>query len=89
MPNKKRHNSDKPQNNYGGDYQCKQYEKREDGKEWCHDECNSDWNEFIVWSKTNNDGKLLCKGNRHNCLKLKQKWFASLSEKEKEKYRNK
>ena len=41
MPNKKRHNSDKPQNNYGGDYQCKQYEKREDGKEWCHDEAVS------------------------------------------------
>jgi hypothetical protein len=86
MKNKKRHYPDKPQNNYGGNYNCLQYDKRIDGTEWCHDEGNSDWSEFIKWSQCDENGKLKCKGNRHNCLKLRQKWLASLSDKEKSKY---
>jgi hypothetical protein len=86
--NKPRKDLEKPQNNYGGDYCCKQYDKREDGREWCHDEGNSNWDEFIKWAK-NKDGILPCKGNRHICYKLKLKWLASLSDEEKEKYLNK
>ena len=79
---KNRHYPDKEQNNYGGDYCCKQYDVRNDGREWCHDEGNSNWDEFIKWSQTDENGNLKCKGNRHNCLKMRQKWLASLSEKE-------
>lgn len=73
---KEKHNPDKPQNNYGGDYQCNQYEVRQDGTEWCHDEGNSNFGEFITWAKKDN-GKLRCKGNRHNCYKEKLKKLAS------------
>ena len=83
---KERHNPDKPQNKYGGDYNCLQYEKRCDGSEWCHDEGNSSWGQFIKWDKKDNDGKLSCNGNRHNCYKLQLKWWASLSQIEKDKY---
>ena len=81
---KERHNPDKTQNNYGGD--CDQYDERNDGSEWCHDECNSNWNEFIKWSKID-EGKLRCKGNRHNCMKLRQQWLASLYLEEQNKYK--
>lgn len=83
---KKRYFPDKKQNNYGGDYECTQYDKRISGDEWCHNEGNSNWNEFIEWAQNNKDGKLKCKGNRHNCMKLRQKWLASLSNDEKEKH---
>jgi hypothetical protein len=83
---KERHNPEKEQNNYGGDYDCKQYDKRNVGGEWCHDEGNSNWNEFVKWAQKDENGKLKCKGNRHNCFKLRQKWLASLSEDEKNKY---
>jgi len=81
-----RHNPSKLQNNYGGDYECNQYDKRNDGNEWCHDEGNSNWNEFIKWDQKDEKGILKCKGNRHKCYKLKLKWFASLSEEEQNKY---
>jgi len=82
---KKRHNPNKPANNYGGDYECENYEDRTDETEWCHDEGQVGWGEFIKWSQTDENGKLKCKGNRHNCFKLKLKWLASLSEEEKQK----
>jgi hypothetical protein len=77
MDKKQRHNPDKPQNNYGGDYECINYDTYHDGTEFCHDEQSAGWGEFIKWSQTK-DGKLKCKGNRHNCLKLRQQWLASL-----------
>ena len=83
---KERHYSDKPQNKYGGDYDCNQYDLRNDGCEWCHDEGNSNWNEFIKWSQKDENGKLVCKGNRHKCLKLRLKWLASLSDENRSKY---
>jgi hypothetical protein len=83
---KNRHNPDKPQNKYGGDFECENYEERKDSTEWCHDEGQVGWNEWVKWDKTDDNGKLLCKGNRHNCLKLKQQWLASLSENEKKKF---
>ena len=49
---KERHNPEKEQNNYGGDYDCKQYDKRNDGGEWCHDEGNSNWIFVLQGSKT-------------------------------------
>lgn len=83
---KKRHNPNKPANNYGSDYDCKSYEQRENGTEWCHNENMVGWwGENIKWSQTDENGKLKCKGNRHNCFKLKLKWLASLSEEEKQK----
>jgi hypothetical protein len=82
---KPRKNSNKPQNNYGGDYDCENYEGDNSRGEWCHDEGQTGWGEFISWWKTKN-GELTCKGNRHSCYKQKLKWLASLSEKEKEKY---
>jgi len=81
---KKRHNPTKPQNLYGGDYKCIQYDTRKDGTEWCHDD--GYMGEYVKWDKNDNNGKLSCKGNRHNCMKLKLKWLASLSEKVKDKY---
>lgn len=83
---KERHNPDKPQNNYGGNYNCKNYDNYYNGKEFCHDEGQSNWNEDIKWIKYDTDGNLLCKGNRHNCYKQKLKWFASLSQEQKIKY---
>ena len=77
---KNRHNPEKTQNNYGGDYQCPNYDSYSNGMQFCHCE-TSDW---VRWAKTK-DGNLLCKGNRHNCYKNKLKWIASLSEKEKRK----
>lgn len=74
---KQRHNPNKPQNNYGGDYKCKNFDTRHDGQEFCHDEQSLGWNESIVWLKVEN-GKLRCKGNRHNCMKVRYQWIASL-----------
>ena len=71
---KERHNKNKKQNNYGSDYECKNYEKRSNGTEYCHDECD-----FIIGIHDDYSGKLLCLGNRHNCFKMKQKYLASLS----------
>jgi len=88
LKNKPRKDPNKPQNNYGGDYKCEQYDIRDGGTEWCHDERQSGWSEYINWDKKEH-GKLTCKGNRHNCYKQKLKWMASLSEKEREKYLNK
>jgi len=82
---KERHNPDKSQNNYGGNYDCKNYEKRLDDKEWCHDEGTVGWSEWVNWSQIDKEGKLKCKGNRHNCFKMRQKWLASLSDEEKRK----
>lgn len=67
----------KPQNNYGGNYDCNQYEINSSGKEWCHDEGYSGFDEYIDWQGTDSEGKLLCKGNRHNCYKQKLKKAAS------------
>lgn len=83
---KKRHFPDKPQNNYGGDYECNQYDKQSDGKEFCHDEGQGWWRGFIEWAIKDKNGKLKCNGNRHNCYKNRLKFLASLSGKEKEKY---
>lgn len=85
---KNRKNPNKPQNKYRGDCECKCFEKNIYGREWCHDEGYSGWNEWVRWSQTDEDGRLKCKGNRHKCFKMKLKWFASLSEKEKKKYIN-
>jgi len=78
---KKRHHPEKPQNNYGGDYKCKCYDTLHNGWEFCHDEGQSGWGSFIDWAFTGKDGKLLCKGNRHNCGKLRLKWLASQGKK--------
>jgi hypothetical protein len=80
MSNKERYKLNKPQNNYGGDYKCPNYDTNYNGKEFCHDETID-----IHWSKLEN-GKLICKGNLHNCKKIKYKWLASLPENEKKKY---
>lgn len=82
---KSRKNQNKRQNNYGGDYDCENYEERKDGTEWCHDEGQVGWGEYVKWAQADSDRHLKCKGNRHNCMKLRFKWFASLSEKEKNK----
>ena len=83
--NKPRKHENKPQNQYGGDYECENFEERSGGIEWCHDEGQQGWREWIKWAKSEN-GELRCKGNRHNCYKEKLKWIASLSDKEKERY---
>ena len=83
---KERYDPDKLQNNYGGDYECKQYDKDSYGEEWCHDEGNSNWDEFIKWEHIDKDNKLKCKGNRHNCMKLRQQWLTSLSDNSRNKY---
>jgi hypothetical protein len=70
---KPRHNPNKPQNTMGGDYDCKYYDLHSDGHEFCHDH----WN---TWWKTDENNKLICKGNHHNCLKQRYKYLASLSE---------
>jgi len=80
--NKERHNPKKKQNNYGGDYDCVNYDTRHNGEEFCHDEGQTGWKEWVKWSQIDEKGILRCKGNRHNCLKLKQKWIASLPKKE-------
>jgi len=83
---KKRHNPEKKQNNYGGDFECSNFDERQDGTEWCHDEGQAGWGEWIKWAQTDEKGKLKCCGNRHNCFKMRQKWLASLSENEKKKH---
>ena len=86
--NKPRHNPEKQQNQYGGDYDCDSYDETADGKEWCHDVGHDTyWAEYVRWWKTNNNGELLCKGNRHNCQKERLKWLASLPVKKREKYK--
>jgi hypothetical protein len=75
---KKRHNPDKIQNNYGGDYDCPNYDTYSSGEEFCHQESGKKdgWREWIMWDKKTNK-KLSCKGNRHNCKKLYYAWLAS------------
>jgi len=85
---KARHNPDKPQNQYGGDYDCPNYDTNSDGKEFCHDEGQVGWGEWVKWAQTDDAGNLKCKGNRHNCLKLRQHWLASLPECEITKYQS-
>jgi hypothetical protein len=82
---KPRYNPNKKQNQYGGDYDCENYEERSDKTEWCHDEGQVGWNDWIKWSQKDENGKLKCKGNRHNCLKLRQQWLASLSDEKRKK----
>lgn len=81
---KPRHKPNKPQNNYGGDYNCPNYDTLPDGKEFCHDEGQGNWDEFIKWSMTDKQGNFVCKGNRHKCLSLKLKWLSSLNDKKRE-----
>lgn len=78
MKTKKRHNPDKNQNNYGSNYECLNYDTLENGVEFCHDEGNVTINgeRPSNWAKVKNN-KLVCKGNRHNCMKLYLKWKAS------------
>lgn len=84
---KPRHNPDKPQNNYGGDYDCENYDSSSDGIEFCHDEGQAlHQTEWIIWKQNGKGGEMPCKGNAHNCFKGKLKWLASLSEKRKQKY---
>jgi len=85
--NKPRQNPDKPQNQYGGDYDCPNYDSTEHGGEFCHDEEQIGWKEFVKWMKMEN-GKLRCKGNRYNCNKERLKWLASLSEEKREQYKS-
>ena len=85
---KDRHNPDKPQNKYGGNYDCEHYDTFSDGKEFCHEEAGWSTPEHCRWYWKTVDDKLVCKGNRHNCYKMKMKWYASLTEKEKAKYEN-
>lgn len=75
-----RHNPNKLQNKYGGDYQCKCYDSYNNYQEFCHDEGQMPW--WIEWAETKN-GKLVCKGNRHLCNKMRLKWLASQRFKEK------
>lgn len=77
---KQRHNPDKPQNKYGGDYDCPNYDKLHTGAEFCHQEVAD-----IPWSKVE-AGKLVCKGNMHNCIKMRYHWLASLSDEKLEYY---
>lgn len=83
---KERHNPDKPQNKYGGDYDCPNYDTHSSGREFCHDEGQAGWGEWVKWVQTDTDGNLVCRGNRHNCMKLRQRWLASLPENERVKY---
>lgn len=75
---KPRHNPDKVQNKYGGDYDCYQYDTNYKGEEFCHDEGQAHWGEWIKWDKKDNNGMLTCKGNRHTCRKMYYKWLASM-----------
>jgi hypothetical protein len=72
--NKPRHDPAKPQNNYGGDYECPCYDSLTNGTEFCHDEGQMPW--WIEWAEVK-DGKLVCKGNRHTCNKMRMAWLAS------------
>lgn len=82
---KPRKNPEKTQNLYGGDFECINYDTTSKGKEFCHDEGQSGWGEFVKWAKIDNKENLICKGNRHNCNKERLKWLASLSENNKNK----
>ena len=73
---KPRHNPDKLQNQYGGDYDCPNYDAYHDGKEFCHDEGQIGLGTWVKWNQIK-DEKLVCKGNRHNCQKLYRSWLAS------------
>lgn len=77
---KPRHNSAKPQNLAGGDYDCKYYDTLcgEGEFEFCH-------NHFNRWWQTK-DHKLVCKGNPHNCKKQQLKMLASLPEGKRQKF---
>lgn len=63
-----RHSPDKPQNNYGGDGNCRYYDSSL-GYTCC--ELGKEWHEF-------------CDGNLHKCKSAKYKFLSSLSGKEKE-----
>lgn len=77
---KPRHNPDKPQNNYGGDGDCPIFEVRSDnGNDWCHDHFAIPWKPSL-----DENGRLPCKGNLHNCKKMKLKWLASMPEHKRE-----
>lgn len=69
---KPRHNPDKPQNQYGGDFCCENYDTYADGIEFCHDEVGP----RVYWAQVV-DGKLVCRGNRHTCNKMRLRWLAS------------
>jgi hypothetical protein len=64
---KPRHNPDKPQNNYGGI--CPYYEEYPNGSASCE-------NSFIA-------NVNICKGNPHNCVKIKYHKLACRSDKQK------
>jgi hypothetical protein len=55
----------KSQNNYGGDYDCPNYDSFKNGKEYCHNESFAGWKGSVFWSKTDENDKLICKGNLH------------------------
>jgi hypothetical protein len=76
---KPRLNPEKPQNNYGGDGDCPNLDTLHGGNEFCHDERNA-----IYW-KPAPCKSLPCRGNLHECGKLRLKYLASLSEKKKTK----
>jgi len=76
----------KVQNCFRGEGKCPNYDKK---LNICHSEyaySQGGVNEYVTWAKKDISGKLECKGNRHVCYKLKLKWLASLSERQKQKY---
>lgn len=60
------------------------FERSKDGSEWCHEQYHP---RQVYGKRIDQNGKLLCKGNRFNCLKQKYKWWTSLSERVKNKYK--
>ena len=60
-PTKARHNPDKKQNRYGGDWECI----------YCDGECCE---AMLSWGVKDEHGILKCKGNRHNCVSLLLKY---------------
>jgi hypothetical protein len=62
-------------------YYCDRYQKDNNGIETCEEKNDSLWNMFIKWVLSKN-GLLVCKGNKHNCNKLKERWLESLVEEE-------
>ena len=68
---KPRHNPEKPQNTWG-----KHCQHADDSKAGEH--CDL----VLDWGVTDDNGKLLCKGNRHYCLSQQLKFKASIKEKD-------
>ena len=53
-------------NGFDTQINCPNYEVSSNGNQWCHDQfCK------VQGAMTDQNGKLLCKGNRFNCLKQK------------------